>query len=123
MSLSLIQILRQWSKFNYLLKCCFPQQKSLDEVEQAELSLEALLDGTCPPIPSISISPIGTPPSFIVMFPVHKKQHQVRISVVENGDIDVDVAEHLKERTSGLIEGAGIGVGMEFLRNELVQLQ
>jgi hypothetical protein len=43
------------------------------------------------------------------------------MSVLENGEIDVDVDEHLKERACGLIEHAGIGVGIEFLRKELEQ--
>ena len=67
----------------------------------------------------ISISPIPSPPSFIVVFPAGGKQHTVQISVLENGDIDMDVDENLKERVCGLIENAGIGVGLEFLRKEL----
>lgn len=67
----------------------------------------------------ISISPIPSPPSFIVVFPAGGKQHTVQISVLENGDIDMEIEESLKERVCGLIENAGIGVGIEFLRKEL----
>ena len=40
-------------------------------------------------------------------------------AVLENGEIDIDVDDHLKERACGLIEYVGIGVGIEFLRKEL----
>lgn len=81
--------------------------------------LENLLGGVFPAIPSISISPIASPPSFVVVFPAAGNLHSVQISVLENGEIDVDVTERLKERASLLIENAGIGVGIEFLRKEL----
>ena len=83
------------------------------------MSLDDLLNGVSPPAVSISISPIPSPPSFIVVFPAGGKQHTVRISIMENGEIDLDVDDRLKQPASGLIENAGIGVGIEFLRKEL----
>lgn len=109
------EILRQWRKFNQLLKSCFSNGKGVDN----EWTLDDLLNGVSASTPSISISPIPSPPSLIVVFPAGGKQHTVRISVLENGEIDLDVDDNLKERASVLIDNAGIGVGIEFLRKEL----
>ena len=81
--------------------------------------MEDILYGTSQAIPSISISPISNSSSFVAIFPVGDKQHSVGVTVLDNGGIDVDVAPHLKERAAGLIENAGIEVGMEFLMKQL----
>jgi len=83
--------------------------------------LEELLNGTASSTPSISISPIASPPSLLVIFPLNGERRNLLVSVLENGEIDVDTEEHLKERTRKLIEKAGLGVGIEFLRKELVE--
>jgi hypothetical protein len=102
------------------LKSCFLQLSPSPVVAASDdLDLENLLNGIPPAIPSISISPITSPPSFVVVFPVVGNLHRVRISVLENGEIDLDIEERLKGRASVLIENAGIGVGIEFLRKEL----
>ena len=116
---SLTQILRQWSKFNSLLTSCFPKD-DLSTSNLEEVKLEDLLNQTQSSSP-ISITPVGTPPSFVVVFSIGQEKHDLRISVLENGEIDVNVNGHLKERVCGLIENAGIGVGVEFLRKELSQ--
>jgi hypothetical protein len=119
LTLLIFQILRQWAKFNYLLKSCFPTTSS-DKEAAVDWKLEDLLNGNSPSLPSASISPVASPPSFIVIFPVGGKEHSVTISVLENGEIDLDVDEHFKERACVLIENAGIGVGIEFLMKELL---
>jgi hypothetical protein len=43
----------------------------------------------------------------------------LQISVLENGELNVDTEEELKDRVTGLIEGAGIGVAIELLRKQL----
>jgi len=111
--------LRQWSKFGELLTDCFPQ--STKDIKDNDLNLEDILDGAWDPVPAISISPVASPPSFIIMFPVDGGHHGVRLSVLENGEIDVDVDEQLKERASALIENVGIGVGIEFLKKEFAR--
>ena len=77
------------------------------------------MNGISSPVIPISISPISLPPGFIVVFPVNGKQNTIHISVLENGDVDVDVDDHVINRAGGLIENVGIGVGVEFLRKEL----
>jgi len=115
----LIQLLRQWSKFGELLAACFPQNSK--DKKSKDLNLEDILNGAWDSVPAISISPVASPPSFIVMFPVDGGHHGVRLSVLENGEIDLDVDERLKERASALIENVGIGVGIEFLKKEFAR--
>jgi hypothetical protein len=55
------------------------------------------------------------------MFPVDGGHHGVRLSVLENGEIDLDVDGRLKERAVALIENVGIGVGIEFLKKEFAR--
>ena len=55
------------------------------------------------------------------MFPADGEHHGVRLSVLENGEIDLDVDERIKERASVLFENVGVGVGIEFLKKELVR--
>lgn len=83
--------------------------------------MEELLNGTASSTSSISISPIASPPSLLVIFPLNGERRNLLVSVLENGEIDVDTEEHLKERTRKLIEKAGLGVGIEFLRKALVE--
>ena len=83
------------------------------------MTLDDLLNGTSPAVRSISVSPVASPPSLVVVFPIGERQQELRIFVLENGEIDIDVEERLKGRACGLIENLGIGVGIEFLRKEL----
>ena len=83
------------------------------------MKLEDLLNGTGPSTLPVTISPIAVPPSLLIVFPMETKSQNMQISVLENGELQVDVEERLKERLTGLIEGAGIGVGIEFLKKEL----
>jgi hypothetical protein len=83
------------------------------------MKLEDLLNGTGPSTLPVTISPIAVPPSLLIVFPMETKLQNMQISVLENGELQVDVEERLKERLTGLIEGAGIGVGIEFLKKEL----
>lgn len=83
------------------------------------MKLEDLLNGTGPATLPVTISPIAVPPSLLIVFPMETKSQNMQISVLENGELQVDVEEKLKERLRGLIEGAGIGVGIEFLKKEL----
>ena len=83
------------------------------------MKLEDLLNGTVPSALPVTISPISVPPSLLIVFPVETKLQNLQISVLENGELQVDVEERLKGALAGLIEGAGIGVGIEFLRKEL----
>ena len=115
----LTQLLRQWSKFDQLLTSCFPQTSA--DGKGKDLNLEDILDGAWDSVPAISISPVSSPPSFIIMFPVDGGHHGVRLSVLENGEIDLDVDERLKERAAALIENVGIGVGIEFLKKEFAR--
>ena len=83
------------------------------------MKLEDLLNGTGPSTFPVTISPIAVQPSLLIVFPMETKSQNMQISVLENGELRVDVEERLKERLTGLIEGAGIGVGIEFLKKEL----
>ena len=96
---------------------CFP--KDCQTPETQEMKLEDLLNGTGPSTLPVTISPIAVPPSLLIVFPMETKLQNMQISVLENGELQVDVEERLKERLTGLIEGAGIGVGIEFLKKEL----
>ena len=116
--LSLTQLLRQWTKFNHLLTSCFPQNSAS---KGKDLDLNDILNGAWDSAPAISISPVPSPPSLIIMFPVDGGHHGVRLSVLENGEINLDVDERLKERASALIENVSIGVGIEFLKKEVAQ--
>ena len=53
------------------------------------------------------------------MFPIGQAQRTLRIDVLENGEIGLDLEDGLRERAASLIEHVGIGVGIEFLRKEL----
>ena len=83
------------------------------------MKLEDLLNGTGSSTLPVTISPIAVPPSLLIVFPMETKSQNLQISVLENGELQVDVEERLRERMTGLIEGAGIGVGIEFLKKEL----
>jgi len=83
-----------------------------------EPTLEDLLNGTGP-APSISVSPIPSSTSILAVFPIGQAQRTLRIDVLENGEIGLDLEDGLRERAALLIEHAGIGVGIEFLRKEL----
>jgi hypothetical protein len=85
----------------------------------ADIKLEDLLTEVSSFSTGISITPIASPPSFIIVFPVNGERRGVQISVLENGELDADVEEHLKRQLCGLIDIAGIGVGIEFLKKEL----
>lgn len=119
MGFQLTQLLRQWAKFGGLLTACFPQNSK--ENKSKDLNLEDILNGAWDSVPAISISPVASPPSFIIMFPVDGGHHGVRLSVLENGELDLDVDARLKERASALIENVGIGVGIEFLKKEFAR--
>jgi hypothetical protein len=69
--------------------------------------------------PAISISPIPGTASILVVFAIGTTLKRVRIDVRENGEVGTDVEGVLGERAGKLIAGAGIGVGIEFLRKEL----
>jgi hypothetical protein len=60
-----------------------------------------------------------SPLSLFVAFYIGSTRHSLQISVLENGELDVDIDEELKNRVTGLIEGAGIGVAIELLRKHL----
>ena len=81
--------------------------------------MEDLLNGWTPTALLITVSPMSTPLSLLIVFSVGAARHSLQISVRENGGLDVDVEETLKERVTGLIEGAGVGVSIELLRKEL----
>jgi len=83
------------------------------------MKLEDLLNGTLPSVLPVTISPISVPPSLLVVFPIGSTLQNIQVSVLLNGEVTVDVEEGLKERLIGLIEGAGIGHGIEFLKKEL----
>jgi len=40
------------------------------------------------------------------------------VSILDNGDLDFDVDEGLKERMAGLLEAVGLGVCIELARKE-----
>jgi hypothetical protein len=95
---------------------CFQKDSQTSEIH--EMKLEDLLNGTNVCLP-VTISPIAVPPSLLIVFPRDTKLQHMQVSVLENGELRVDVEERLRERLTGLIEGAGIGVGIEFLKKEL----
>lgn len=82
-----------------------------------EPKLEDLLNQV-PISPRISITPIASPPSLIVVLQIGSMKRELRVSVLGNGEIDVNVEEHLRERVCSLVENAGIGVGIELLKKE-----
>jgi hypothetical protein len=110
-----MKVLRQWTKFNTLLKSVFPSPTT----PPPEPTLEDLLNRALGP-PAISISPIPGTASILVVFAVGSTLKRVRIDVRENGEVGTDIEGDLGERAGKLIAGAGIGVGIEFLRKELV---
>jgi hypothetical protein len=65
------------------------------------------------------VYPTASPLSLLFAFYIGSTRHSLQISVLENGKLDVDTAEELKDRVSGLIEGAGIGVAIELLGKQL----
>jgi hypothetical protein len=60
-----------------------------------------------------------SPLSLQVAFYIGSTSHSLLISVLENGELNVDTEEEMKDRVIGLIEGAGIGVAIEILRKQL----
>ena len=94
---------------------CFSKHQSLEN----EWNLEDIMKGVSPAGVAISISPIPSLPSFMVAFPVGERLYTVQISVLENGVINLEVDDHLKDRACELIDNAGLAVGIEFLRKEL----
>jgi len=99
-----------------LLKSCFPGENQPNVTQNGELKLEDLLNGALLDTIPITVTPVSSPPSLLLVFPNGAARQTLRISVLENGDLDFDVDESLKTRVAGLLEGAGIGVCIEMLR-------
>jgi hypothetical protein len=111
-------VLRQWAKLTLLLRSCFPQESKDSSLKQ-EIRLDDLLNGSTSSALAVTVSPTLSPLALLVVFFVGSTRHSLQITILENGELDVDFDEVLKERVSGLIEGAGIGVGIELLRKEV----
>lgn len=62
-----------------------------------------------------------SPLALLIVFFVGSTACSLQINILENGELAVDVDGVSNERISGLIEGAGIGVGIELLRKELMR--
>jgi hypothetical protein len=101
-----------------LLRSCFPLESKDSSVNQ-DIRLDDLLNGSTSSALAVTVSTTLSPLALLVVFFVGSKRHSLKINILENGELDVDVDEVSKERVSGLIEGAGIGVGIELLRKEL----
>ena len=111
----LIKILRQWVKFGDLVKSCFAKSTQVNDAQDEGLKLEDLLNGPISAALPVTITPTASP-SLLVAFPAGKTRETLEISVLENGELDFNVDEHLKPRLNGLLEGAGLGVCIELLR-------
>ena len=64
------------------------------------------------------ITPIFSPPSMLCSFPLGSERTTLRVSILDNGDLDFDVDEGLKERMAVLLEAVGLGVCIELARKE-----
>jgi hypothetical protein len=57
----------------------------------------------------------------VAVFTINDKRISEQISVLENSELCFTTDDMLHQRVSGLIQGAGLGVGIELLRRELSQ--
>jgi len=115
-----LKILRQWSTFCQLIKSCFPTTRREINGTNDDITLNDLLDESTPTSLPVSVSAVSSPLALLVTFPIDGKPLGERIGVLENGELDL-VDDPLHQRVRGLIEGVGIGVGIELLRRELSQ--
>jgi hypothetical protein len=54
-----------------------------------------------------------------MLFPVGEKRTALRIAVQENGELDIIPDDAFHRRVARLMEGAGVGVGIELGRRHL----